>query len=121
MDDRRARILSKTLIFGGLYCLATLVFGFFGMSFVSGMAMGEAMNGRQNGVDSAEGALKVLLAIVQPVAVLIAWLGAKKPNIHEHVSLGHLVLISCAWSFVVGFVYAMLTTRRDWSEHEQKA
>ncbi len=121
MDDRRTRILSKTLIFGGLYCLATLVFGFFGMSFVGGMAMGEAMGGRQNGADFGEGALKVVLAIVQPVAVFVAWLGTKKPSIHEHVSLGHLVLISCAWSFVVGFVYAMLTTRRNSNEQEQKA
>jgi hypothetical protein len=72
------------------------------------MAIGEAFGGQRNGADSAEGAFEFILAIVQPAAAFIVWLGTKKPSVREHFSLFGLVLISYVWSWVVGFGYAFV-------------
>jgi len=79
----------------------TLVYGFFCAASAAGSAGMADLSPLEFG-----------MAVLQPVAAFIAWLGTKRPAIHQHVTLGHLVLISCVWSFVVGYVYTLLTSKR---------
>jgi hypothetical protein len=95
-------VLRKTLMVGGLYFAVTLLFFFF---------CGSAAAGSAGMADLSP--LELGMAVLQPVAAFIAWLGTKRPAIHQRVTLEHLALISCAWSFAVGYGYALLTVKKS--------